>query len=100
AVELAALRRTLPAGPAAGAAADVGEGVGPLRPVRPPQALAAGHAGLAVDMGLGQFGDEARGDGRGPLAVDAAVGGVDDEAAPARAGDRDISEAALLLEAG
>ena len=37
----------------------------------------------------------------GPLAVDAAVGGVEDDAALApRAGDRDIGEAALLLEAG
>ena len=41
-----------------------------------------------------------RRDGRGPLAVDAAVGGVEDDAAPARAGDRDVGEAALLLEAG
>ena len=35
-----------------------------------------------------------------PLAVDAAVGGVEDGRFAARAGDRDIGEAALLLEAG
>ena len=36
----------------------------------------------------------------GPLAVDAAVGGVDDGGAAASAGDRDVGEAAFLLEAG
>ena len=50
--------------------------------------------------GLGQLGEEAAGDRAGPLAVDAAVGGVEDGAAAPRAGDRDIGEAALLLEAG
>ena len=36
----------------------------------------------------------------GPLAVDAAVGGVEDGRAGAGAGDRDVGEAAFLLEAG
>ena len=49
---------------------------------------------------VGQLGDEAAGDAAGPLAVDAAVGGVEDGRLAPRAGDRDIGEAAFLLEAG
>jgi hypothetical protein len=50
-------------------------------------------------MVVGKLGDEAAGKAAGPLAVDAAVGGVEDGRAAAGAGDRDIGEAALLLEA-
>ena len=56
--------------------------------------------GFLLDMLLGQFLDEAAGDRAGPLAIDAPVGGVQDGAAPPRAGDRDIGEAAFFLEAG
>jgi hypothetical protein len=51
-------------------------------------------------MGVGELGDEARRDAARPLAVDPAVGGVEDEAFAAGAGDRDVGEAAFLLEAG
>src|SRR5689334_984524 len=54
AVEAAGEGRALPAGAAAGAAGDVGEGIGALRPVRPPQALAAAHAAFRRDVRLGQ----------------------------------------------
>ena len=52
------------------------------------------------DMLVGQFADEAGRDRAGPLAVDAAVGGVEDGTFRLGAGDRDIGEAAFLLEAG
>ena len=76
------------------------EGVGAFRPLRAPQALAAGHRGFFLDVRLGQFGEETARDGAGPLAVDAAVGGMEDGCAAASAGDRHIGETALLLEAG
>src|SRR5205085_8839623 len=76
AVEDAAAHRPLPAGPPAGAAADIGEGVGAFGPVGAPEALPAGHTAFAVDMGSGEFSHEARRDAGRPLAVDAAVGGV------------------------
>src|SRR6185369_1592915 len=91
--------RALPAG-AARRAGDVGEGVGTLRPLRAPQAFAAGHGRLFLDLRLGQLGEEARRDAAGPLAVDAAVGGVEDGRLAPRAGQRDVGETALLLEAG
>src|SRR3546814_13277639 len=50
-------------------------------------------------MLLRKFPDEAAGDAAGPLAVDAAVCGVEDGRAAACASDRDIGEAAFLLEA-
>ena len=79
----------------------MGERVGSLRPLRAPQALAAGHGRLFLDMLSRQFGDEAaEGMRAGPLAVDAAVGGVHDGRVAPGAGDGDIGEAALLLEAG
>ena len=95
-----AARGALPAGAARIAAGDVGEGVGALGPLArhrlsPPVIVVS-----SLDVRLGQLGEEARGDRAGPLAVDAAVGGVEDGASAARAGDRDIGEAALLLEAG
>jgi len=40
---------------------DVGERVRPLRPLRAPQAFAAGHRGFLVDVRLGKLGKEARG---------------------------------------
>src|SRR3546814_19529100 len=46
------------------------------------------------------FADETAGDAAHPLAVDTPVGGVIDARALAGAGDRDIGEAAFLLEAG
>src|SRR4051794_40742189 len=52
AVERAGERRALPAGAAAGAAGDVGEGVGALGPVGAPQALAATHAAFGRDVRL------------------------------------------------
>ena len=51
-------------------------------------------------MGGIELVEEARRDRRLPHAADAAVGGEVDLRAPARAGDADIGEAALLLEAG
>src|SRR5688572_16520678 len=73
AVEGAAGRSAAPARAAAGAALDVGEWVGALGPVGAPQRFAAAHRRLLLDMRVGQLGDEARWDRRGPLAVDAAV---------------------------
>ena len=78
----------------------MGERVGALGPLRAPQALAAGHRRFFLDMRLRQLGDEAAGERAGPLAVDAAVGGVEDGRAAPGAGDRDVGEAAFLLEAG
>src|SRR3546814_7755170 len=52
-----------------------------------------------LDVLLGQLVDEARGDGGGPGAVHAPVGGEGDDDALARAGEADISEPALLLQA-
>src|SRR3546814_11629088 len=52
-----------------------------------------------LDVRLGQLVDEARGDGGGPGAVHAPVGGEGDDDALARAGEADISEPALLLQA-
>ena len=78
----------------------MGERVAVLAPVRAPQAFAAAHAAFLIDMVLGQFADEARGDRAVPLAVDPPVGGVEDRAFLAGAGDRDIGEAAFFLEAG
>ncbi len=51
-------------------------------------------------MGLGQLVEEARGDGRLPEAVDAAVGDEPDVQVLLGAGQADIGEAALFLEAG
>ena len=48
----------------------------------------------------GEFGDEAAGDARRPLAIDAAVGGVHDRGRRPRPRDRDIGEAAFLLQTG
>src|SRR5690606_10637326 len=105
--EAAAPRGALPARTARAGAGEaalgpqrVGEGIGALRPVGAPQALAAGHRRLLLDMRRRQFGDEARGDRTRPLAVDAPVRGMENGAAAARARDRDIGEPSLLLEAG
>src|SRR6478672_7954283 len=78
----------------------MGERVAALAPLRAPQAFSAGHRRFLVDMLARQFGDEAARDRAGPLAVDAAVGGVKDGGAVPGAGQRDIGEAALLLETG
>lgn len=94
----AAGRGALPARAAAGAARDVGKGVGAVGPVGAPQALAARHAALALDMRVGQFVHEAARDARRPLAVDAAIGGMEDHREATGAGDRDIGQAAFLLE--
>ena len=51
-------------------------------------------------MGFGQFVEEARGDGRLPQAVDAAVGDEPDVQVLLGAGEADIGEAALFLQAG
>src|SRR5690348_213108 len=81
--------RALPAGTAA-RPGDVGERIGALRPLRPPQAFTAGHRRFFLDMRLGQLGKEAAWDRAGPLAVDAAVGRVEDRAPALRARDRDV----------
>src|SRR6476620_9411837 len=78
----------------------MGEGIGVLRPLRAPQAFAAGHRRLFLDVRLGQLGEEAGWDRAGPLAIDAAVGGVDDRRSAPSAGDRDVGKTPLLLEAG
>src|SRR6187399_2480048 len=52
ALEQAAARGALPAGTAAGAAADVCERIGALRPVGAPQGFAAAHRRFLVDMGV------------------------------------------------
>src|SRR5204862_3121020 len=98
ALERSAGGGALPAGAAAVASRDVGEGVGAFGPAGAPERGAAGHARFRLDMRLGQLGDEAAGDGRGPLAVDPAVGGVEDDAFAPRPSDRDVGEAALLLQ--
>ena len=51
-------------------------------------------------MRLGQITDEAAGDRAGPLAVNPPVGGMHNRAAPPRAGDGDVGEAAFLLQTG
>ena len=76
----------------------LGEGVGALRPLGAPKALAAGHRRLFLDVGLWKLGEEAARDRAGPLAVDAAVGGVEDSTSTPGAGNRHIGEAALLLQ--
>src|SRR5687767_9718576 len=76
------------------------ERIGLFGPLGAPQRFAARHGGLAIDMLGRKLGDEARRDRRRPLAVDSAIGGVNDRAAAARACDRDIGEAALLLQTG
>src|SRR3546814_2188392 len=78
----------------------MGKGVALRRPIGAPQALPAAEAVFAVDMFGRDFGDEAAGEAAHPLAVDAAVGGVIDARALPRPRDRDIGEAAFLLQAG
>ena len=75
------------------------EGVALRRPVRTPQALPTAEAVLAVDMLGRDFGDDAAGDAAHPLAINAPIGGVINARALPRPRDRDIGEAALLLEA-
>src|SRR6185437_11964864 len=62
-------------------------------------ARAAGRL-LHLDVGLRQLIEEARRHRRGPQAVDAPIGGEIDAGALARAGQADMRQAALLLEAG
>src|SRR5690349_11520536 len=76
----------------------MGEGVGALRPLGAPETFAAGHRGLFLDLVLGKLAEKARRNRACPLAVDSAVGGVEDGRAAAGAGQRDIGEAAFLLE--
>jgi hypothetical protein len=54
---------------------------------------------VALDMRLGQLGDEARRQRVLPHVVNAPVGGIGDERTLPRAGDADIGEAPLLLQA-
>src|SRR6478736_9570798 len=68
-------------------------------------AAAAAPAGAALgfrdlDIGRRQFVEEARRDRGRPRAVDAAVGGEIEFGAAAGAGQADMGEAALFLEAG
>jgi hypothetical protein len=70
------------------------------RSARPAIAAVAGvHLG-DFDMGLGQFIEKARGQCRLPQPVDAAVGDEPDVAMALGAGEADIGETALFLEAG
>ena len=62
-------------------------------------AIAVGHR-RHLDEGFRQFVDEARGQGGLPQIVDAAVLGEGNGGAALGAGDADIGEAALFLEAG
>jgi len=87
-----------PAG--AGIAAAEGGGVVPA-------ALGLLHAGrgavvagvrLWLDVGDGQFIDEAAGQLRGPAAIDHAVGGEADARVLLGAGDADVGQAAFLLQ--
>jgi hypothetical protein len=81
-------------------AGDIGEGIGMFGPLRPPQRRAARQRRFLLDVRIGQFGDEARSGSSWSTGRRCAVGGVEDRAAPPRAGDRDIGEAAFFLEAG
>src|SRR5215211_2554788 len=98
AVEAAALGRALPAGAAGGGAhvlcgAEMGERVGALAPLGPPQALAAGHRRFLLDVRFRKLADEAAGERAGPLAVDAAVGGVHDGRLAPSPSEGDVGEA-------
>ena len=76
------------------------ERVGSLRPLRAPQAFAAGHGRFFLDVRLGQLGKEPAGDRTGPLPVDATVCCMEDRAFAPCARDCDISEAPFLFEHG
>src|SRR3546814_15782383 len=69
--EAACLRGALPTGAPACPARDVGERIGPFRPVGAPERLAARHAAFLDHVRGWNFSDEAGWDGAGPLAVDA-----------------------------
>ncbi len=79
---------------------DMREEVALRRPVGTPQALAATETVFVIDMLGRDFGDEAAGDAAHPLAVDTPVRSMIDARALAGASDRNIGEAAFLLEAG
>src|SRR3546814_3108279 len=98
--EAACLRGALPTGAPACPARDVGERIGPFRPVGAPERLAARHAAFLDHVRGWNFSDEAGWDGAGPLAVDAPVCRVQYRAAAPGASHRVIGPTPFFFQRG